>query len=424
MNNFDNYTIDEIRREIAGFKNDPDVLSLSRYYQAKSFSEILGVSRKELPHSRFIAWLLDANESHGLGFFPIKKLLDSIVLLSQPSVSVPNKGHFDAIITDDLNIVSVEIESEKSIGKHGRVDIYAKISLQGNPHIDTISIAVENKVTSLETNDQTQRYFEYFENNKDNRTLQLYVYLTPISTLELLELSEPLCTCKQFIQINYQSIVDMIIEPALNSDISNKTKNILTEYLQSLSQPSFNDDNEEHQEGLIMAIGTEERELLKKFWDKNQKLILASLYAMSSDPDQDKDIRDSISGALEQMSENTKDKSLVTIFFEEQPVIAPFKKAYIGLKTVLLIEEKGLLDHAAFEFLRADKSCSFNLIKSKDEVTPNEQKYHKYKVESSAELVYEGKEYYVARNWGIGNITKFIDNIHARFPQISFQINS
>ncbi|MGZ8548278.1 MAG: hypothetical protein ACXW33_06735, partial [Sulfuricurvum sp.] len=64
MNNFDNYTIDEIRREIAGFKNDPDVLSLSRYYQAKSFSEILGVSRKELPHSRFIAWLLDANESH------------------------------------------------------------------------------------------------------------------------------------------------------------------------------------------------------------------------------------------------------------------------------------------------------------------------------------------------------------------------
>lgn len=424
MNNYDNYTIDEIRREIAGFKNDPDVLSLSRYYQAKSFSEILGVSRKELPHSRFIAWLLDANESHGLGFFPIKKLLDSIVLLSQPSVSVPNKGYFDAIITDDLNIVSVEIESEKTIGKHGRVDIYTQISLQGNPNIDTIAIAIENKVTSLETNDQTQRYFEYFENNKDTRTLQLYVYLTPISTLELLELSEPLCACKQFVQINYQSIVDMIIEPALHSDISSKTKNILTEYLQSLSQPSFNDDNEEHQEGLIMAIGTEERELLKKFWDKNQKLILASLYAMSSDPDQDKDIRDSISGALEQMSENTKDKSLITIFFDGQPVIAPFKKADIGLKTVLLIKEKGLLDHETFEFLRADKSCSFNLIKSKDEVTPNEQKYRKYKVESSAELVYDDQEFYVARNWGIGNITRFIDNIQKRFPKISFQINS
>ena len=423
MNNFDNYSIDEIRREIARFKNDPDVLSLSRYYQAKSISEILGVSRKELPHSRFIAWLLDANESHGLGYFPIKKMLDLIVLLSQPSVSVPNKTHFDAIITDDLNIVSVEIESEKFIGKHGRVDIYVKILLRDNPHIDTITIAIENKVTSLETNDQTQRYFEYFESNKGSRTLQLYIYLTPISTLELLELSEPLCTCKQFVQINYQSIVDMIIEPALNSDISSKTKNILTEYLQSLSQPSFNDDNEEHQEGLIMAIGTEERELLKKFWDKNQKLILASLYAMSSDPDQDKDIRDSISGALEQMSENTKDKSLITIFFDGQPLITSIKKADIGLKTVLLVKEKGLLDSTAFEFLRADRSCSFNLIKSKDEVTPNEQKYRKYKVESSPEIIYDGKEYFVARNWGIGNITKFIDNIESRFPRVSFEIN-
>ena len=424
MNNFDNYTIDEIRREIARFKNDPDVLSLSRYYQAKSFSEILGVSRKELPHSRFIAWLLDANESHGLGFFPIKKLLDSIVLLSQPSVSVPNKGYFDAIITDDLNIVSVEIESEKSIGKHGRVDIYAKISLHGNPHIDTISIAVENKVTSLETNDQTQRYFEYFENNKDNRALQLYVYLTPIPTLELLELSEPLCTCKQFIQINYQSIVDMIIEPALNSDSSNKTKNILTEYLQSLSQPSFNDDNEEHQEGLIMAIGTEERELLKKFWDKNQKLILASLYAMSSDPDQDKDIRDSISGALEQMSESTRDRSLITISFDNEPIVTQFRKADIGQRTVLLLQEKGMLDDSALEFLRSERSCSFNLVKSKEEITPGEQQYRRYRVEAPAELVYNGQEFYIARNWGIGNIPRFIQNIQTRFPQISFQINA
>lgn len=419
MNNYDTYTIDEIRKEISRFKNDSNVQKLNSYYQSKSLAEILGVSRKELPHSRFLAWLLNPSESHGLDTFSVKKFLDAIVLLSPHNVSKPNKMLFDSIITDDLTMGPVSVETEKSIVKIGRVDIFIEIEILHNDEIEKLQIVIENKVTASETNDQTNRYFDHFENVKDAKTVVLYIYLTPLSTIDLLELTEPQCSCKQFIQVNYQSVVDLIIEPALRTDTTSKTKLLLTEYLQSLSQPSFEED-EEHKEGLIMAIGNEERELLTKFWDKNQRLILASLYAISSDPSQDKDVRDSIAGALDQISDTSKDHSLIDITLNGYTEVSRIKKADIGLKTVEVLQKNGMIDQDIFNFLRDDKSCSFNLLKTIDEVTETEQKYRKYRVEGTAEFVYLGKEYYVARNWGIGNIGKFIDKMEQKFRNLSY----
>jgi len=52
--------------------------------------------------------------------------------------------------------------------------------------IDTIIILLENKVTASETNDQTDRYFKYYEKIKTNKVVNFYLYLTPISTLKLI----------------------------------------------------------------------------------------------------------------------------------------------------------------------------------------------------------------------------------------------
>ena len=72
---YDGLTIDQIRNEIIKFKNDVDSQRLDSYYSTKSYSEILGVSRRELSHSNFIAWLLNDQESHNLSSYPIKKFL-------------------------------------------------------------------------------------------------------------------------------------------------------------------------------------------------------------------------------------------------------------------------------------------------------------------------------------------------------------
>ena len=53
------YNLDQIRDDIIKFKNDPDFQKLENFYYSKSFSEILGVSRREISHSGFLAWLLN-----------------------------------------------------------------------------------------------------------------------------------------------------------------------------------------------------------------------------------------------------------------------------------------------------------------------------------------------------------------------------
>lgn len=115
-----------------------------------------------------------------------------------------------------------------------------------------------------------------------------------------------------------------------------------------------------------------------------------------------------------------KDRSLFSISYHGEIYQERFKKSDIGYFTVLLLEEKERIDNTVFDFLREDTSCSFRLLKAKDEMTETEKRYSKYRFNKSPELIFDGQEYFVARNWGVNNVHKFIDKIEARFPEISF----
>ena len=418
---FAKLTLGQIRNEIIRFNNDTDVQKLESYYSTKSVGEILGVSRKEVPHSNFVAWLLSTEESHNLGSYPFVKFLEILVISSQEKHTTAHKELFDSIITGDLTVHSLEVTTEKSIPKGGRIDIVveADVSYFDNP--TRLRVVIENKVGSKEHSDQTAKYYDYFEGLNEVDVVTLYVFLTPLSGIELSDLEEPECFCKEYIQTNYQALVDYLLEPILSKDISDKTRTILNEYLQSLSQPTQSEDD--HKQGLIMAIGNEERELLTRFWEQNQKLIMSALYAISSDPDQEKDVRDNISTALESISGGGKDRSPVTIKFENEIYAKEIKKTDIGFNTVRLLDEKGLITDETFAFLREDKSGSFILIKSEDEVTESEIKYRRYGLKGPPALTREGVEYFACKNWGVTNIPRFAEKISKRFPQIEFVIS-
>jgi len=418
----ENFTIDKIRDEIIKFKNDKDFQKLENFYYSKSFSEILGVSRREISHSRFLAWLLDNLESHNLGEFPIKKFLDIILKFSNEKLKKKHSDLYNSFVTEDYLIERISIKPEFAIKNVGRIDIHIEIILFISDVKKNIKLIIENKVESKENNDQTNNYYNHFNPLKTDNDIIIYVYLTPISTLELIELTEPECNCKEFIQINYQSLVDYLIEPALNQNISTKTENILTEYLKSLSQPSIDNEIEGHKQELIMALGNEERKLLSSFWDKNKKLILAALYAISSDPEQEKDTTDSIRVALDNLSSD-RDRSTFNIKYKGQIFVRNIKKSDIGLQTIKLLEFQGLINSEIVEYLKQDKSCSFHLLKKQEDFTDTEIKYRKYKINSEPELVFSNESYYVARNWGINNIDKFINKFVAKFPGLEYETN-
>ncbi|QDK99006.1 hypothetical protein FM020_14370 [Acinetobacter tandoii] len=413
------FTLENIRDEIIKFKNDPSFLELENFYYSKSFSEILGVSRREISHSNFLAWLLNHTENHGLGDFPIKKLLDIILISDRNNLRTKHSILYNTFITENYNIEKTIVKSEYSIENAGRLDIYLDLRILINDEQQNLKIIIENKVESKENNDQTNNYFRYFNSNKKKNEIIIYVYLTPISTLELIELNEPECNCKEFIQINYQSLVDYLIEPALKQNISNQTKNILMEYLKSLSQPAIDSETDMHKQELIMALGNEERKLLSIFWQKHQKLILASLYAISSDPEQEQDTRDSVRAALDNLSSD-KDRSTFELKYNGKVFHSGFRKSDIGLKTILLLEKENLINDANIQYLKEDKSCSFFLLKKKEELTETEIKYRKYKINGPAELIYKQEEFYVARNWGISNIDKFISKFTQKFTGLEY----
>ena len=413
------FTLESIRDEIIKFKNDPSYLELENFYYSKSFSEILGVSRREISHSNFLAWILNHTENHGLGDFSIKKFLDIILIFDKNNLRINHSNLYNSFITENYDIEKFIIKSEYSIQNVGRIDIYLDLRISINDKQHNLKIIIENKVESKENNDQTNSYYSYFNSNKKQNEIIIYVYLTPTPTLELIELNESECNCKEFIQINYQSLVDYLIEPALKQNISNQTKNILIEYLKSLSQPAINSETDMHKQELIMALGNEERKLLSIFWQKHQKLILASLYAISSDPEQEQDTRDSVRTALDNLSSD-KDRSTFELKYNGKVFHSGFKKSDIGLNTILLLQKENLINDTNIQFLKEDKSCSFFLLKKKDDFTETEIKYRKYKINSPVEFIYKHEEFYVARNWGISNIDKFINKFTQKFPGLEY----
>ena len=416
----------EIRNSIINFKNDVDVQRLQSLYFSKSFSEILSISRREISHSSFIAWLLDNKENHLLSFFPIQKFLEIIILRCSTELEKKYPAFFNSVLIDNYSIKSLIVTKEKGLGKFGRLDIYLELIILIEDEEQKVKLIIENKVESKENNDQTNNYHQYFEENKTEKEINLYVYLTALPTLELNQLIEPECNCKNFTQINYQDLVDYILEPILNQNISDKTKFIIKEYLQSLSQPSLDDETIKQKQGLIMALGKEEKELLSNFWKKNEKLIMSAMYAISTDDTQDEEVRETTNKALNALTSSNRDYSTISLFFNGNPIVTNFKKSDIGFYTVKLLDNEGLIDENIFNFLREDKSCNFQLIRTKQEVN-TETELKKYRVNGKPELIFDGVKYYVARNWGkvngFDNTEKLIEKMTEKFPNIKYKRN-
>ncbi|MBP8790172.1 MAG: PD-(D/E)XK nuclease family protein [Breznakibacter sp.] len=419
----------QIRNHIINFNNDIYFQRLQTLYYSKSFAEILSVSRRETSHSSFLAWILNSGESHSLGTLPLQKLLEIISIRYNYNGEDLNTKLFNLILTEKYTITSISIETEKTIANVGRIDIYIKTSLltEKNESI-TINIIIENKVESKENNNQTNRYYNHF-NRTNSHESNIFVYLTPKTTFELNQSNETESINNNFIQINYQILVDYLFEPILNQNIAERTKFIIKEYLLSLSQPALAEKGviNKQKQGYIMALGKDEKELLSNFWRKNEKLIISALYAISIDETQDELVRETTGKALSALSSSDRDYSTINLFINNIQYKTSFKKSDIGYYTIQLLEENELINNEIFNFLREDRSCNFQLIKRKEEIiTETEQK--KYRVNGKAELIFNGEHYYIARNWGkvngIDNTEKFIEKITSRFPNITYTRNS
>ena len=293
----------EIKDLLINFNLDESINDLKKYYSTSTTWEIIKQSRRETSHSQFLAWFLgnkDFNANPNTG--PIKKL---VVLLLKWS-NRQNKSIFDqqlanSIYSQDFYINSYHVEAEHpvSVGQirgsgpaygAGDIDIFITAAIKINNQERNLHIVIENKIGSPETTKrkngtklyQTEAYHQYcIDEFKDD--INLFVYLKP-TDCGLDEILEADCKDKGYIWINYQELLDNIIQPVCEQkDISDENKYRLKDYIKTLGKPSENEENNKNKKITIMAMEQKERELLLKFFENNEDLIRAAINALGNE---------------------------------------------------------------------------------------------------------------------------------------------
>ena len=331
--------------------------------------EIYGINRKEIRHTSFLRWLFSPNCE--IAKIALKQMLDIIVA----------SNHFkDKMLNDELYklivIGNYEIDSWSSKENHtingGEIDLHIALTINNY----RLELVIENKIYSNEHEDQTQRYYDFI--TKTNREAsKLFVYLSPISSIELEKLENAQCCCKNYIQLNYQVLVDKIIEPLLSETLNKTTNYILEDYLKALSTPV----NIKQKNYKFMAISNRESELLTKFWTENEDLILKAVEATKENTHIEPEKRET----AKKIGELLKSDGERIGAYAKRTLLALFQSGKITSDEIIQFQE--------FNYSKITFGINYPLLNKKE--NENEKPLHYWK----DVLKIDNEEYFMCCEW-------------------------
>ena len=293
-------------------RNNSKNAELLDYIGKKNLFEIIGKTRNEGVHSRFIAELLSGEFFNGQSrestLFHFLDLLLYRSAIENKTTEI-NEHLKKKILTRSVLIEKVKpvcelyvkdyqkmygVNNTNSIESDDRIDIYLRYNLiKPIAGRDTLEIFIENKVNSSEFDSQTLRYFEACDNGGHKRPFQLFVFLTPQPIRDMENYygfdKKYKPTCPHYIHICYQDIMSYIIEPLMNDESLDEDKKVmLKEYVSCLELPAMPDaESQVHDnEFSIMAISSKERKLVGSFMEDaiNRRVIDKSIEAKLGRP--------------------------------------------------------------------------------------------------------------------------------------------
>ncbi|SMC19794.1 PD-(D/E)XK nuclease superfamily protein [Clostridium acidisoli DSM 12555] len=402
----------DVRKNIIQLFNSKEYHELKLYYGNKSFFDILGIMRNENVHSDFLAWILDTEANHGLNEYSIRKFLEMVVM-SLFDCKYANKYNdlfpeylIDYIITGNYHVSDVKIEREKVIDNNKRIDLFIDLTIKIKSNSDeniNVKIILENKVYSKEHSDQTNQYYDWAERNFKENSELVYIYLTPTSNRELLELEDQHSQCKKYIQINYQYLVDYVLEPCRMQQISDEAKSLIDNYLRCLSYPSLDEESIKNG-GLVMAVSEREKRLLLDFWETNKPLLLAMLNVLKDDDSIDEQERQNMDSMISTISNKsnkdfTKYKFKGNVYGKNRLVLAVVKE-YLSSSNVTYDELKDIFP---------DNIQGTLGVFQKVEYAENKDRRRYFLKLDEILVTKDGIRIAVCTQWGMPKIDGFID---------------
>lgn len=259
-------------------KKSKPYIDYNNYHKGNIFG-ITKMSRRELMHSNFIAWALNPESSHGLRFFPLYQLVQSLNVLqanenNKDARKIPSELVYNFCNDDFITDASIIRESPVPVGSNRKyIDILIEIVTKDK----ILPIIIENKVESQENGenkDQTQVYYNWAETeyvDRDEYYEPIYVFLYP-------EYNAAKQSSSAYIRMTYQDLVDDVLDPSMECCGDIVSINNYKMYLQCLS---FQTDNEKGED--TMAISSEERRILNDFVSQNRDLLCAVINELPVD---------------------------------------------------------------------------------------------------------------------------------------------
>jgi hypothetical protein len=392
-------TREKVEEWLMQFHSNQATRAIIRKINQNSILDIYGIARSETHHSKFLAWLFNPNESHNTRELALRKLLNIAVRrgIEQNNQSKDFQWFRNTVLTSATHsstsasnvqvLTESYVEAQGKKGTKGRIDILvSNLALGG----DFINIIVENKIYSNEHDEQTTTYFEGI-NKKFPKQKNIFLYLTPKSNWEMPIQNGPSCTCKDFIEINYQDILTEVLTSILEEPISSATKIAIEDYIHCITSPSIHSKNYNS-----MATDKETNEMLKKFWDANEELILAAINAFANSGETKYKGVDKVQKAITEFVDN-KDYTQYSINGQGE-----YNKRKLVENVVRLIITKGGDVMGTLENL--DAKCPNGLLRSEDSYNKDKSR--------AVELEYNGSSIYITNQWGIHNIPSFIEAVN------------
>ena len=301
-----------MEKKIQEFNRDREVMRLQRMFNDSSILEIVGVERKETRHSKFLEWLFKTPELNTVSQdSPIMHLFDVLVRRAEEQNKEIDHTFKKNAITRKSNVRIDEIKAElptvglKLQGKSGKIDLYIKAYDIANKK--TIHICIENKVYSNEHDNQTRKYYAYLKGDVDDLSkneevdcefddtkykcptkegdIVLFVFLTPSAEFIMQDNDalNKMCNCDKYIHINYQDIVNEILEPLCEDDATSSASiEKIKQYVCSLGIPGRESARQNKKEDTLsitaMAAGTEILSLSLNIYNKYFDLLSNAIF--------------------------------------------------------------------------------------------------------------------------------------------------
>lgn len=128
--------------------NNKELQQLEKMFEKFNIFDCLKLSRQEIRHSNFLAWLFDPKETHGLGDYFLKEYLKYVIKSNRNKLNGIKSYKVPTVFDIDCwNMSDIEVRRE-----------YKNIDLLLIDETNKFIFLIENKVDSFQHDNQLEKY--------------------------------------------------------------------------------------------------------------------------------------------------------------------------------------------------------------------------------------------------------------------------